>query len=434
MANSAGTCTLISWGASARPFSPSDSRRRTVAGSHVIGRWVIRTITMLLATGAAPHAWGQAGCGDDTEPGSAASQTQVCVVDGPRYARGELFGSGADALVLQFGEDATVPRSSDPADVPQVGPRVLLEMPLREGGDDVVARSSATVTFTLQGAVFADRVRDYHLSVDHLAEVDVGRLRVSARDGGAVGDNAVAFDIEVVGGNGLRGVGTVPVTLAFAVPSLTGTLEAMSGVSSSGVWVQVELQSSRAAGGFPDFPVRGQTLPDGGDADGEPDEEAGLRLLVGKPGLLGLGAGVDRGDRSGSRDHRHRSPGGIRVQYASGPAVPDGSGALAGTARGPAAGRRITVFRRRHGCGKPRRRRGDGGAKGHRRGGVSRRRRAGLRPGTATARQASTRRSRSMDPQGDRRRAWTSRWRMSSPAATRSSTSRAVVTRSGRDP
>ena len=87
------------------------------------------------------------------------------MVDRPRYAA-ELFGPGADAVELGYGRDADDAGLGHP-------PRVLLQVPDRGGqsGDDLAEGSSARVTFTLQGAVFAERTRASDLSLGNVAEV-----------------------------------------------------------------------------------------------------------------------------------------------------------------------------------------------------------------------------------------------------------------------
>ena len=54
----------------------------------------------------------------------------------------------------------------------------------------------------------------------------------------------------------------------------------------------------RPTDGFPEFPARGQTVPDGGDeADTEPDAGVGLRVLVAKPGATDWALSLTTGTR-----------------------------------------------------------------------------------------------------------------------------------------
>ena len=221
----------------------------------------------------------QPSCPESTNPAEAA-QIEVCVVDRPRYAA-ELFGSGVDALELDYVDEDADPGNPDSASSNR--PKVLLELPDGgSGNDDVAAGRSAIVTLRLLGAVFGERMRASDVEVRNLADGG-GSLRITSHEGGAAGERAVAFEVEVVG-EGIGDTGEGPLTLALAMPALTGVGQAMTSASSLGVLVQVEVES-RATGpsGFPDFPARRQTLPDGPDADAERDEDDGRRLLIRKP-------------------------------------------------------------------------------------------------------------------------------------------------------
>ena len=240
----------------------------------------------VLALSLPPHAYGQeTSCGPGTDPDDAASQIEVCVVDRPRYAL-ELFGSRVDAIELNYLDEP----DPEAADAPESNrPKVLIELPERGPGpgDDIAPGSAATVTVRLNGAVFAERIRSSDLKLRNLADPATGRLRVQSREGGAAGDRVVSFDVEVVGGDGLGNAaedGSPPVTLALHMAALTQAGDAMTAPSSPGVEVQVDVSSAtRGNAGFPDFPARRQTLPDGSDADDEREEEVGLRVLIPKP-------------------------------------------------------------------------------------------------------------------------------------------------------
>ena len=228
---------------------------------------------LMVAATFAPSADGQSACGTDTDPDDGASQIEVCVVDRPRYAT-ELFGPGSDALVLGY------------ADEPDNRPKVLLELPERGGGpgDDLAAGSSAVVTLRLTGAEFAERMRASDVVLRNAAAGSGARFSVRSRDGGAAGDRFVAFSVEVGPAGGLGNVGTSRLALALHMPRLTGASDAMTAPSSEGVQVQVSVESETTGrGGFPDFPARRQTRPDGPDADGARDAEDGFRVLLRKP-------------------------------------------------------------------------------------------------------------------------------------------------------
>ena len=204
-------------------------------------------LTIAYATGA----W--AACGTDTNPG--ADQLEVCVVGGPSYAM-DLFGPGADDLTL--GYELTEAVAPNTIAVPAVdcspestnGPKVVIELPM---GAAEELDAAAEIVYTLHGALFADRVRNSDLGVKH-HEDDAGFSFTSrVTDGGAVGDDFVAFEVEV---EGLKyhdqwSNGCVPtahpeskVLLAFEVPQLSGAGAALAGrpsAASPGVLVQVEV-------------------------------------------------------------------------------------------------------------------------------------------------------------------------------------------------
>ena len=218
----------------------------------------------------------QGTCGAQTDPADALTQVEVCVVDQPTYAA-ELFGPGADALELSYVDEGT--DGDDASERPFSNrPKVLLELPDRgRGADDIGPGARAVLVVNLQGAVFAERVRTGDLTVRHLASTDVGELRVAVVSGGAQGDDSVSFEVQVDGADGLRNEGELPVTLALAIPRLTRTLAAMSAPSSRGILVRVALEPQSGTDGFPEYPGRGQTLPNDSDAD------TGVRVLVPRP-------------------------------------------------------------------------------------------------------------------------------------------------------
>ena len=239
----------------------------------------MRTVSACAVALMASTASAQTACGESTNPEDA-TQIEVCVVDRPRYAA-ELFGSGADSLELDYVDEHADPEDPDSAFSNR--PKVLLELPDRgSGNDDVAVGSSTIVTVRLLGAVFGERMRASDVEARNLADGG-GSLRISSREGGAAGERAVAFEIEVVGG-GIGGAGEGPLTLALAMPPLTGAGDAMTSASSPGVLVQVDVESTATGPSrFPDFPARRQTLPDGPDTDAERDEDDGRRLLIRKP-------------------------------------------------------------------------------------------------------------------------------------------------------
>ena len=253
-----------------------------------------------------PHASGQASCGPYTDPEEGASWIEVCVVDRPRYA-GELFGAGADALELGYAHEAD-------GDAPDARgfdnrPKVLLELPDRSSTTaDVALGSSATVTFRLVGAVFAERVRSSDLEVRNLADAETARLRTGILAGGAAGDRAVEFAVEVVGA-GFENTAERRVTLAFRMPAVTRAGEAMTAPSSPGVRIAVEVApTSTGTRGFPDFPAQRQTLP-GADAGVGRREDDGVRVLIRRPGPMdrALSVAAEEGAEGGTIDPEGRT-------------------------------------------------------------------------------------------------------------------------------
>ena len=144
-------------------------------------------------------------------------------------------------------------------------------------GAGIRAGSSASVSFTLHGAEFAERVLARDLSLRNVAEG--ARVRIARMAGGAPGDAGVTFEVDVAEG-ALRSAGDTPATLVFAPPPVTRALAAMTEPASPGVQLQVEVVAS---GGFADFPDRDQRLPDGPDAGDASDPDLGLRVLIPRP-------------------------------------------------------------------------------------------------------------------------------------------------------
>ena len=245
-------------------------------------------LTIAYSTGA----W--AACGvltDATGVSGTDDRIEVCTMKGPSYAS-ELFGAGSDDLVLGYEADDPDTEMVDEDNQP----RVIIEFNTDDGG--IATGASAQVTYTLSGAVFAERVGTQFLEVVHASSDDIAdNLRRTRTDGGSAGDDFVTFEIEANGAIGPDSMNasmdTNPddaanptedsrVLLVLKLPEVTETAAAMSGLG-GGIGVTVDLEASSK---LPHFPARGQTWPDQNPRDGETgadamtDADSGRRTVI----------------------------------------------------------------------------------------------------------------------------------------------------------
>ena len=244
-------------------------------------------LTIAYSTGA----W--AACGvltDATGVNGTDDRIEVCTMMSPRYAS-ELFGAGSDDLVLGYEADDEDTGAVDNQ------PRVIIEFNTVDGGIEMGA--SAQVTYTLSGAVFAERVGTQFLEVVHAGGGDNAQaenLRRTRTDGGSAGDDFVTFEIEAtaeVTAADNESTDTNPadptmtvmdsrVLLVLKLPEVTQTAAAMSGLG-GGIGVTVDFEASSK---LPHFPARGQTWPDQNPRDGETgadamtDPDSGRRTVI----------------------------------------------------------------------------------------------------------------------------------------------------------
>ena len=196
----------------------------------------------------------------------------------PEYAA-ELFGEGADDIVLEYGDEndflyayLAIPHGrGDGTDT--------------ETFDDPIAPGSvATLTVRVEGAVFQSPIRGSNISLADMVETRGAEMAVTVsfgdysgagdaelepknREGGGRGESEVTFDIEVLDGAIPNSFDVLGATdgdmqerhaIRIAIPPLTETAAAM-GPLGRGIRLYAELNASRvAADTFPDFPTRAQ--------------------------------------------------------------------------------------------------------------------------------------------------------------------------------
>ena len=251
-------------------------------------------LTIAYASGA----W--AACGIDTDPIDPTTQIEVCAPDDkhPNYAV-ELFGAGADDLALGY-EVINVAQVENTDEDETAGntdnqPKVVIELPVA-----LTDNAGASITYTLIGAVFAERAGAQFVSTAHTD--NEANLRVTREDGGAAGDDFVAFAVEATGpfgpnsdevsmdATGAMGAAQAvsKALIVFAMPELTGTAGAMTGPNAPGISVSVVVErTSAGAGRFGNFPESDSTVPDQND-DGKRDADKGIRMIVPAPSARGV--------------------------------------------------------------------------------------------------------------------------------------------------
>lgn len=218
---------------------------------------------------------------------------QNAVVDthmGPNYAA-ELFGPGSNEVVLEYMVVAGDTTVSPPVVAVDEQPKIKVVL-----GSNVTAGSGATLSITLDGAVFADPVRPRsHLliatrttNVDSTGDTPVTTytyapdntksVTVNSTTGGAAGDSMVSFEIEaataLAGDSATTTDASTDDAIVFALPPVTEAAAAM-GFLGKGVRATISLTSASSAdGAFPDFPTSGQLMP------GTNRRETGKRVVI----------------------------------------------------------------------------------------------------------------------------------------------------------
>ena len=260
-----------------------------------MAKLMIKAIGLFALTIAyAGGAW--AACTDvTTDPGNPATQLEVCAKVGPAYAA-DLFGAGSDDVVLAYRPDDAETGTDDAPVDEYNGPKVIIELP-----ETVAVNSSAEISYTLSGAVFADRVRASDLALMHVQ--DTNNLRVTDISDGAAGDDEVIFSVQATtqlvptdGGSVDRDATNMTnlpnvdkALIVFTVPYLTQAATAMTTPLGAGITVTVDVASAdTGTGGFKNFPERRQTRNRDLNKDEAADVDTGTRPLIAVPTGRGL--------------------------------------------------------------------------------------------------------------------------------------------------